>query len=1128
MPFIADLHVHSKYSRATAKHLNLENLYIHAQFKGITVAATGDFTHPGWFAEIQEKLIPAEPGLFTLRDEIRRECDRHVPASCRGEVRFILETEISNIYKKNRMTRKNHNLIFMPDIESSARLNARLSSIGNLKSDGRPILGLDSKVLLEIMLDCSGTAFLIPAHIWTPWFSLLGSKSGFDSLEACFEDLSSEIFAVETGLSSDVPMNWRISELDTRTLVSNSDAHSPANLGRNANIFETGLSFPAIRSALKTKDPNKCLGTLDLYPEEGKYHMDGHRKCNVWLHPRDTILKEGICPVCEKPLTIGVLHRVEALADRPEGVTPETGLPYHYIIPLAEILSEIYSVGPKTQTVDLRYQTALEILGPELAILNTIPLSEIEKAGIPLLAEAVRRMRAGEVHISPGYDGEYGKITVFDPDERERLMGQQSLFAMPGAGRPRPKIPLFPSEEKTIPPQKKKETGMSPSGMSPDSLNKEQRQAVIHAGSPLLIMAGPGAGKTLTLTHRIAHLIRERGVKPENILAVTFTNRAAREMRERLAVLLDASNVPLAATFHAFCLSILREYGPSDLGGVALPGQPGFRVIDEDDRISLISEAVHQVRAKDGESRLRPEKASDLISTAKQLLLAPEDDLTPVSEKKDFTESYKLYQSLLENEGLYDYDDLILNTVRLLESDPGVREVCRARFLHLLVDEYQDLNYGQYRLVRILSPSDRELCVIGDPDQSIYGFRGSDVRYFTCFAEDYPQTRIIRLTQNYRSAEAILESAHQVIRDHSIAPGCRVYSGIQGIETLTILEAASEKAEAVAIGKIIERMVGGMGFHSVDFGKTGETGMNTDRPFSDFAVLYRTNAQGLLIADIFDAAGIPHQIATRERVWGLKGIAEIISLLKLIEGAGLLNDVKKILGLKGPGLKEKLGAVFKDRMAQGMMKTFWDGQSNQPEGAFPPEIEAWIASIRDLKARTTGMPMAEKIKYILDHTEIQEIISGHSPKERILERLMNLAEEWGHAPVLFFETLALQADPDMCEAHAQKVSLMSLHSAKGLEFPVVFIAGCEDGYLPFCWPGHETMNGDEERRLFYVGMTRARDQLFLTHARQRTLWGRKEDRTISPFVKDIEDRLITLEKQRAKPRAAKVQLSLFD
>jgi len=419
MQFIADFHVHSKFSRATARNLDLENLYIAAQLKGITVVGTGDFTHPGWFAEIKEKLEPAEQGLFKLKKEIAGECDKKVPLSCRGKVRFILVSEISNIYKKNNKTRKNHNLVFVPDLNIAYKFNSRLDKIGNIKSDGRPILGLDARNLLEILLEASDTSFLIPAHIWTPWFSVLGSKSGFNSIRECFEDLTPHIFAAETGLSSDPPMNWRVSSLDNLTLVSNSDAHSPLKLGREANLFNTRLSYPAIREAIKTGDNNHFLGTLEFYPEQGKYHLDGHRKCSVCLRPQKTIKNKGICPVCGKPLTVGVLYRVEELADRPKHEKPQKTHPYYSIVPLVNILSEILKVGPESKKVMNNYNAALDILGPELIILQKLEPKAIDKAGIPLLGEAVKRMRRGKIDISPGYDGEFGLVKIFKDRERE-------------------------------------------------------------------------------------------------------------------------------------------------------------------------------------------------------------------------------------------------------------------------------------------------------------------------------------------------------------------------------------------------------------------------------------------------------------------------------------------------------------------------------------------------------------------------------------------------------------------------------------------------------------------------------------------------------------------------------------
>ena len=428
-PFIADLHIHSKFSRATARNLDLENIYIWAQLKGITVVGTGDFTHPEWFSQINEKLEPAEPGLYRLRADIASCCNEVVPSSCRAPVRFLLSCEISNIYKKRGRTRKNHNLVFFPDLEMVHRFNTRLEAIGNIRSDGRPILGLDARDLLEIVLETSNEGFLVPAHIWTPWFSMLGSKSGFDSIGECFDDLSHYIFAAETGLSSDPSMNWRVSDLDHITLISNSDAHSPSKLGREANLFKTQLNYHAIRSAMETGDKNHFSGTFEFYPEEGKYHVDGHRKCEVCFTPAQTQSHMGNCPVCGKPLTLGVLHRVEDLATRTEGIRPDRAFPFYRLVPLDDLLAEIFRVGAQSKKVKQNYRALLEKLGNEFQILHYQDRDKIDSAGIPLLAEAIIRMRDNRVSFSPGYDGLFGKVHIFSDRERDRLLGYRSLFS---------------------------------------------------------------------------------------------------------------------------------------------------------------------------------------------------------------------------------------------------------------------------------------------------------------------------------------------------------------------------------------------------------------------------------------------------------------------------------------------------------------------------------------------------------------------------------------------------------------------------------------------------------------------------------------------------------------------------
>ncbi len=411
MFFYADLHIHSKYSRATSKDCNLEQLAIWAQKKGLSVISTGDFTHPAWFNEIKEKLVEDCNGAYRLRPEIEKQIFK-----TSAPVRFLLSVEISTIYKKGDRTRKVHHVVFLPDMKAADTFRTKLAAIGNINSDGRPILGLDSRNLLETTLESGEGSYIIPAHIWTPWFSVLGSKSGFDSIEECYGDLSDHIFAVETGLSSDPEMNWRVSKLDKFRLVSNSDAHSPSKLAREATVFDTAPDYYSIMNALKTG--NGYVGTVEFFPEEGKYHEDGHRKCNVCLTPEETEKLNGICPVCGKPLTIGVLNRVCTLADRTCSSTykPETAGEVFSLVPLPEILSEIMQVGPSSKSVTNEYERLIRKFGSEFSILREVPAEDISKDS-PLLAEGISRLRAGKVIKHAGYDGEYGVIRLFDDSE---------------------------------------------------------------------------------------------------------------------------------------------------------------------------------------------------------------------------------------------------------------------------------------------------------------------------------------------------------------------------------------------------------------------------------------------------------------------------------------------------------------------------------------------------------------------------------------------------------------------------------------------------------------------------------------------------------------------------------------
>ena len=428
MKFITDLHLHSHFSRATSPQLNLEHLSLWAQLKGIQIVGTGDFVHPGWFEELKKKLEPAEEGLFQLKPEFSRLTASQVPGACEAPVRFMLTVEVSNIYKRLDKVRKVHNVVFAPGFEAAERIQKKLETIGNIRADGRPILGLDSRDLLEIVLESDPLAYLIPAHIWTPWFSALGSRGGFDRMEDCFGDLTDRIFAVETGLSSDLLMNWRLKQLDPFVLVSNSDAHSPPKLGREATLYDTDFTYPAIYRALSDPEDKGLAGTLEFFPEEGKYHYDGHRDCQTRLHPQETKKNKGLCPVCGKPVTVGVMARVEELADRKEGEKPPRWRPYHHLIPLPEIIAEARDTGVNSKEVNELFQQLLAKCGNELFILREAPLDHLQKIAGDLVTEGIRRMRNGQVRIAAGYDGEYGEIHIFSDQERRSLEGQLTFF----------------------------------------------------------------------------------------------------------------------------------------------------------------------------------------------------------------------------------------------------------------------------------------------------------------------------------------------------------------------------------------------------------------------------------------------------------------------------------------------------------------------------------------------------------------------------------------------------------------------------------------------------------------------------------------------------------------------------
>jgi len=915
--FYADLHIHSRYSRACSRDCDLEHLSWWARRKGITVVGTGDFTHPAWFEELRQRLVPAEPGLFRLAPQIDREVVRTLPTTCHGEVRFMLSVEISTIYKRGDRTRKVHHLVYVPDFDAAAEVSRRLGRIGNLGSDGRPILGLDSRELLEISLAAGG--YLVPAHVWTPWFAVFGSKSGFDALEECYLDLTEHVFALETGLSSDPAMNWRVSALDRYRLVSNSDAHSPPALGREATVFDTELDYFAIRQALETGAG--FGGTVEFFPEEGKYHADGHRACGVHLEPAQTRALDGRCPVCGKPVTVGVLHRVEELADRPVGVRPEGAPGFANFLQLPQIIGELHRVGPRSKKVVSEIAGLTALFGPELEILQSVPLDEVAVRS-RMLATALERPRSGRVVTEPGYDGEYGVIRVFEDGEA----ADDGLFEL---------TEVAASPAKAVVPRRTKHLAVTPT-MLPDGggvtglsgLDADQRAAVAHGSGPLLIVAGPGTGKTRTLTHRIAHLVTARGVRPEVCLAITFTRRAADEMRERMRALLpDCVARITVTTFHSLGLRILREQHER----AGLP--PDFQV---------------------------------------------------------------------EDDGEIGFDDLIRLPVELLESDQELAATYRGRYQWISVDEYQDVDEWQYRLLRQLAPPDGNLCAIGDPDQAIYGFRGADVGFFLRFQADYPEAHVVRLTRNYRSGRDILAGALQTIapatlvRHRQLRPADPAGAAVP----IGLHHAADTGAEASFVARTIDQLLGGTSLHSLDTGRASAEG-SAGLSFADIAVLYRADAQSQPIMEALTSAGVPFQKRSHDRLLDRPGVRAILK--ELVHHRDLASAAEAVA---------------------------------HREQARAAEVFTATQLMR---------PLAERCGSDLDQLRTE---------------------------------LTMDAEVDTWDPRADLVSLLTLHASKGLEFAVVFIVGCAAGVLPSPWADDVR----EERRLCFVGMTRARRHLYLSHS----------------------------------------------
>lgn len=997
--YLADLHIHSKYSRATGRNADIPNLDLWARRKGIALVGTGDFTHPAWREELSSALEPAEEGLYRIKENARLRDICEFPVA----PRFVVSGEISCIYKQDGKVRKVHNVILLPSLDAAERLAFKLETIGNIRSDGRPILGLSSRDLLAVTLDICPEAVFIPAHIWTPHFSLFGAFSGFDSLEECFGDLSSQIHALETGLSSDPLMNRRVAMLDGYTMISNSDAHSPAKLGRESNLIDAPLSYPALKKALETGQG--FAGTLEFFPEEGKYHLDGHRNCHLSLTPQETDRYGGRCPVCGKKITIGVLHRLEQLAERPENFLPENAKPFEHLMPLPEVIAASLGVAAGGNRAEQKYLEMLKKLGTESFILREASPGDLALAGGSRIAEGIRRLRAGEVIKSAGFDGEYGKLALFTSEELKNASGQISFLEEIAAGEDCliPEIAVAAAAESVCKQDNEKNTPVAGR-----TINVAQETAVQSDSRVTAVIAGPGTGKTFTLTERIARLVKN-GVKPEEICAVTFTVRAAEEMRERLRARVKRADKITIGTFHSICYSIL---GDVSLAERAL-------------QLKLARETIAEFGMK-----CTPRRFLSDVSAYK-------------NEKGEKSESIDAYCRRLRQAGVADFDDLLSIALERGNKTFG--------WLH--VDEFQDVNPMQYALVQKWMGETGRLFVIGDPDQSIYAFRGAASDCFQKLREDYPDTLTVRLVESYRSTPQVLQCALQAISanegERALLPVKRDGAAVR------LAECVSALSEGIFIAKEIARMAGGLDM----LGKGREEKLHS---FGEIAVLARTHRALRTVEQCLRKEGIPCLSASDQ------------SFLEAAEGSGTLSF---------------FGAIC-DGKETAQAEEFLGGRS-----AFLRAKEKFQPTLRSRPRKI----LAEWQAYMhIETAAFRELVDA--------ARYADMPE--------FLEAMRMGGEGDVLLPNGNPadgaVRLATLHGAKGLEFPVVFLYGINDKLLPLA-AGEET-DTEEERRLFYVGITRAKEELILTTSGKP-----------SPFLSAIAG----LKRERSVPKTEYRQLALF-
>jgi superfamily I DNA/RNA helicase len=854
-------------------------------------------------------------------------------------------------------------------------------------------------------------------------------------------------------------------------------------LGREANIFNTGFSFSDLREALQNPLTGGFAATIEFYPEEGKYHCDGHRNCHVCLEPVETRKIGAICPVCGKPLTVGVLHRVMELAERTEPYYPPGSPAVHSLIPLPEVLGEILGAGPATKGVMALYAKVIDRFGSEFTLLLDTPIDEINQMS-PVLGEAVARIRTGRVIRTPGYDGEFGVIRVFGEGERQELAGQISLFA--GKKRAQP----AKSPDRSPLPLEKKAPQTADRPKPARNPNSEQMAAITSKAETILVAAGPGTGKTFTLVARIEHLLKAEHGRPEEMVAITFTNRAAREMQERLSRDLgETAQAIFVGTFHAYCLALLRKETPD------------LTVIGEDERDLYLRKTFPEwPRA---EHHILKKQLAGYVDQLNRGTL-PAGAALP-----DLLDHY--LASLLPSKAI-DLDLVIPRCAERLNRDPAFTRQLTGRVSHLFVDEFQDLNHPQYQLVLLLGAQAR-VFAIGDPNQAIYGFRGSDLTLFQRFQER-PGVTTLALIRNYRSAPAIIDGAAALIRRNRQSGDTQLVAQSTSTALIEWHQMPSAQAEAEFIVRRIEEGLDGISSLSKNTGQSGQT-----RSFADFAVLYRLSQMAEPIAEALHRRGIPFQLVGATPFYlkpALKAACHF--LLASVPDASLNEHLLLIAGLAGAG-EATLALIEKELPMR-----------------CPDFYGAALALALPANAATSIRKMGETLmnfRTAAEHGLARPLAEampalGIDPQEPEAKRLLQLANSFGSNLEAFCEHLRQNAQATIYDERAEAVALMTMHGAKGLEFPVVFLAGIEEEILP-CTIANLHSDVEEERRLFYVAMTRAQDSLILSSAASRIIFNRAATHRASRFIQEIPSSLLSETDQPLGKRrnASGRQLQLF-